>query len=828
MNSGVHQQVAPKIKRSLLAVRLLNSGIILLFTKIGILPFYSGVITAIIIAIETTVKLYVAKSHTCQNCLFFFLSLSPIWMLYFDSCDIVYTQILTLTNVRNLVFEENRKKYQSFFYLLTIASWLSIIFYGRSFLDECPHKITDNLPQVAVLILTYVGTFISALTRQIDTILSELKQSLASVKELNSKLEGLNDELKQSLQDRDNFILLFSHETRNPLNILLGNLALLLGEVENVHYKTKLEQCKFCADLLLQQLTNILDSGKLSMKGNLELSPTPVNIQEYIQSISSFMEMLVKKKGTVRSELIIPETLPAYLEFDMQRFTQVCLNLLTNGLKFTESGTLSLVIQYLRKDNLQESDYYPSSDCGYRLLCSLVEKSNASHQKSSDVGETDMDSQIGYKRQFTREIANLGNKKKTFTGVEVPEKGFLKIEINDTGCGITPEHMKKLFKKFSQTHADAAQLQVGSGLGLWITKTLCNLMGGDVKAYSAPNIGSCFVAIIQADCLPSVRPIPLTPPSQQYSQRQAYPNSLSWTESDAEAKRILLVDDDPFNLEFHTQIIKSLGYDNIETAMDGLQLVEQFKTKPEGYYEAVVTDISMPNLDGIAAAKLVRKFEEEEKRTTIVKIGFITGHSNYKDKLICEKTPLNCSFYLSKPIKLEIIKGYLSPMRFSSYMNSSRRALVSPIKSLSTNTLNDQKTKLFSQSSPLILCVDDDIFNLDFLEEMLRSLGVRTLRAKSGEESLTLMKSAILKNMKENIPKLVLMDCSMPKMDGWTASKLIKEMLTRETETSVKIVGISGDDKGQNQEKLKHSGMDEILQKPIQKEELQKLIIKYT
>ena len=751
-------------------------------------------------------------------------------MLYLDPCEMVFAQVLSATNVRNLALEENRKKYRIFFCLLTFTSWLSIIFCGDSFLDECPYKITHNRKKDATIIVFALLIFISAVTRQVNSILSELRESLASVRELNTKLESLNDDLKQSLQDKDNFILLFSHETRNPLNILIGNLTILLGEVGSVQYRAKLERCKFCADLLLQQLNNILDSGKLSNNGNLELSPTPVNIQEYIQSISSFMEMLVKKKGTVKSELFIPESLPVTLRFDMQRLTQVCLNLLTNGLKFTDAGTISLVIRYIRKDTLQESDYYPLTDFGYQLLsCSTrIEEPTATGDATEVVShEMEMDSQIGYKRQFTREIANLGNKKKTFTGVEVPEKGFLKIEINDTGCGITPEHMKKLFKKFSQTHADAAQLQVGSGLGLWITKTLCNLMGGDVKAYSAPNIGSCFVAIIQADCLPSVRPIPLTPPSQQYSQRQAYPNSLSWTESDAEAKRILLVDDDPFNLEFHTQIIKSLGYDNIETAMDGLQLVEQFKTKPEGYYEAVVTDISMPNLDGIAAAKLVRKFEEEEKRTTIVKIGFITGHSNYKDKLICEKTPLNCSFYLSKPIKPAIIKGFLPPARSSSCSSSRNFEKVSPRRP-PLNDISYQKFKPISQSSPLILCVDDDIFNLDFLEEMLRSLGVRTLRAQSGEESLTLMKSTATKEIKENIPKLVLMDCRMPRMDGWTVSTLMKEMMKREFELNVSIVGVSGDDKGQNQDKLKQSGMIEILQKPVQKEELQKLIIKYT
>ena len=133
---------------------------------------------------------------------------------------------------------------------------------------------------------------------QIDGQLKAIKDALSQVQELNSKFEKVNDELKQLLDDKDNFILLFSHETRNPLNILLGNLTLLLDEVEAPQIKNKLIRCKFCADLLLQHLNNILDTGKLAnteehSKLHLLLSES----MSIMQSTSSFMEMLVKKKS---------------------------------------------------------------------------------------------------------------------------------------------------------------------------------------------------------------------------------------------------------------------------------------------------------------------------------------------------------------------------------------------------------------------------------------------------------------------------------------------------------------------------------------------------
>jgi len=459
---------------------------------------------------------------------------------------------------------------------------------------------------------------------------------------------------------------------------------------------------------------------------------------------------------------VIPEILPITLKFDMQRFTQVCLNLLTNSLKFTESGSITLVVRYIRKDVLQETDYYPSSDFGHRLLSSSTKKTLASsHEEIRE--ESGLEMLVAYKRQFTREIANLGSKKKMFTGIDSPERGYLKIEMNDTGCGIKPEDLKKLFKKFSQAHSDVAQRQIGSGLGLWITKSLCELMGGDVRAYSMPNIGSCFVGIIQADCLPVSRPH-----LASLHLSLVVPSSVRFL-AESQIKRILLVDDDPFNLEFHGHIFKSVGFDSIETAIDGQKLLEQFKKRPEGYFEAIVTDIAMPNLDGIGAAKLIRKFEEEENRSIKVKIGFITGHSNQKDKTICEQEPLSCWFYLSKPIKVAVLEGFLPRITTSpSSMNPNRRTpipfidqTIYPAVSRKQSFHISSSSRISLSSARLILCVDDDILNLDFLEELLVSLGAKVVRATSGEESLHIMKSAIKENLKEKIPRLVLMDCSV-------------------------------------------------------------------
>ena len=661
-------------------IKTLTLTVFTIMIIVGMVPRYLGALTACVFVVDAILRRYCSHNSGANlNFKNIAISLSPIWILFSDPCAVIWAYTLSMLQVSELALEENRKKHRLLFISLTAFSWIFV--YVSNFLpggEIC--RTPFNIQNEFWLILGSILVSFLSLHRQLDSVLKELMGSLQAVKELNSRLEGLNKELKQSLADKDNFILLFSHETRNPLNILIGNLSLLIGETENTQQKAKLERCKFCADLLLQNLNNVLDSGKLANKGSLELSPTPLNTNEYVHSISNFMEVLIKKKETLKSKLIVPESLPKTLKFDMQRFNQVCLNLLTNALKFTDSGSITLTVRYLRKEVLNESDYYPSNDFGYKLLHSIYPEESLEkdldEQNNSGIG-----THVGYKRQFARELGDLTSKKKTFIGVDNPEKGFLKLEITDTGCGIKPEDLKKLFKKFSQVHTDTSQLKIGSGLGLWLTKALCRLMGGDVRAYSVPNVGSCFVAIVQADCLPS--------PSLSLTPRQASLAPIDTLNSQGSSKKI---------------------------------------------------DIVAPTV--IASSK-PKNFDETHR------------------------------------------------------------------------------------SSNSILCIDNDIYYLDFMREVLTELGATVLTASSGNEGLTLMKNAITEENIDKIPKLVFMNCRMPRMDGWTASKRMKELLRNHFDLSIPIIGVSGDDVDNDQNKFKYSEMEEIIKKPIEKEELKALLTKY-
>ena len=355
------------------------------------------------------------------------------------------------------------------------------------------------------------------------------------------------------------------------------------------------------------------------------------------------------------------------------------------------------------------------------------------------------------------------------------------------------------FKNFPRVHAEASQRQIGSGLGLWISKTLAELMGGNIKAYSKPNVGTTFVLVIRADH---------TSPSIKLSKAL---KTSSGENRNVPTQRVLLVDDDPYNLETHFQLLKSLGYTQIDTAIDGYGLVSLFKSKPESYYQLILTDINMPGLNGVDAVRQIREFEKSSGRVFPVYVGFVTGHSNNKDKLICEGEEIKSSFYLSKPMALSTLRGALQTLGMAGnniYQQIGGANADRP--SLETNL----------RSKPLVLCVDDDILNLEIFEDLIADLGATSVRATSGEEAIKMFSSKLMTKQPFD---LVLIDCLMSDIDGWTASAEMKKLAS-----NIPVIGVTGVDVKRHETKFKDSRMNEVLRKPVIREELGRIINKYT
>ena len=731
--------------------------------------------------------------------------------------DAMSVRLVSLTNALSIGFEQRTWALRLLYSLISALPWLIISNNKEIFqFNECYSQIMDSDLKAFVccfMVLMLISASHSDLEvqalRAAETALSELKV-------INAKYEQANRELNQILEDKDNFILLFSHETRNPLNILMGNLSILLNEIQTPRIRARITRAKFCAELLLHNLNNILDTGKLINKGNLEIAPVTVNLSQYLHSIWDIVKMMAMKKQ-LHPMLVIPKPLPTFLKLDLQRTSQIIINLVSNAVKFTSLGSISLNISYLKKQEISEQDFLPSSLFGNKLATesqeeegSFVELDRSAERRRIDnssfsfssfalheFGDVTSGSRECYSMELMREL-KINTSKLEETSTDSEGEGYLKVEVVDTGCGMKKEDTDKLFQKFSQVSLDASQRQIGTGLGLWISKTLAELMDGGIRVYSKPNVGTTFVFVIKADFSTPRKETILRNSTKSLDQRK-----LS-------TQRILLVDDDPYNLETHIQLLKALGCTNIDTATDGYGLFNQFKSKPENYYDIIFTDINMPNLNGVEAAKLLRQFESSAGRNQAVKIGFVTGHSNDKEKQICESPEIGASFYLSKPLTLATLKGAL----YSLSLYGSNACTIN------TETVSyTLSTEIKSKRKPVVLCVDDDILNLEIFEDLISSLGAKPIRASSGKEAVKVFSSRLMNHQDLD---LVLIDCLMPGVDGWTASTEMKKIAD-----NVPVIGVTGVDVKRNEAKFKASGMNEMIRKPIQREDLVKILARY-
>ena len=687
----------------------------------------------------------------------------------------------------------------------------------------------------------FFNAFSYVMTRQKDRALASSLKAHCELEKKAFEVETINRRLAEALKDKDDFILLFSHETRNPLNILLGNLSILLHKAKDDYPELmdKLKRCQFCSELLLQYINNILDSGKLKSQGALEITPAQINLNEYLMSSWKLLETLIEKRG-LKARLIVSEDLPGWVKADTQRITQVLFNLVSNAAKFTEGGSISLYVSYLYKDEADPSvDYMPENLQAAQLVDEdrdeqerqQYRKQQASFITGSEINEFSeaYSIRVCRTREMQRNITPMQALSRRFSSEEQQKKsGYLKLEIVDTGCGMDRRALSKLFKKFAQVSLDDKHKAIGTGLGLWITKSLCNMMEGNISVVSKPGSGSCFTAVMKT---------PVTSPPEKIGQLYKMSGSSSGAMSEqntlnvstrvqtspekenpriskSRERRVLIADDESYNIDLHRHILLQLGFQTADSASDGADLVEKFCTKPPYYYDFIFSDISMPNLTGIEAMTKIRKFELKEKRR-LTPVGFVSGHVNAQNKEVSFAEPIKALFMVPKPISIEVLRGLVSAAPAERHGSSSARR-GEDIEIVS------QKQELPGEATtnPYVLCVDVDLYSLKTIRDHLQNISVPSIVAHGGKEAIDMVK-----NRASSIG-LILMGCNMPGKDGWTAAREIHLFLSENKLPSIPLYGVIGEEKPADKHKFELSMMIDLLTKPIDAEKIKKILNK--
>ena len=220
----------------------------------------------------------------------------------------------------------------------------------------------------------------------------------------------------------------------------------------------------------------------------------------------------------------------------------------------------------------------------------------------------------------------------------------LVIEVQDTGIGIATEALPHLFDRFTQADATAARRHGGSGLGLAITREIVERMGGTISVRSTPGQGSCFTATLH--CLPS-GDAPADPQA-----RTGFSQTSAWsTLTGADSLRILVAEDNEVNQLLIESLLIHLGHKPSMVA-NGRQALER---AAEGGWDAVLMDMQMPELDGLASTRAIRSLRPPNSEVPIIAM---TANAREEDRAACLAAGMND--FVSKPVDVRALQKALA------------------------------------------------------------------------------------------------------------------------------------------------------------------------
>lgn len=417
--------------------------------------------------------------------------------------------------------------------------------------------------------------------------ISEQQAALSQRRQFELELQATNAELIRANRLKDQFMANMSHELRTPLNAILGMTEGLkeqaFGQINSAQL-TALNTVECSGTHLLSLINDILDLAKIEA-GQGELIRTPTAIAAICESSLIFIKQQALRKQ-LKIDVKIQPNLP-YLNIDERRIRQALINLLSNAVKFTPTGgQISLQVAYLDNSDLED--------------------------------------------------LNLVDRRL----IDSPTLGRVRITVSDTGIGISPDNLKRLFQPFIQIDGALNRKFEGTGLGLALVKRIIDLHDGYVEVNSEINLGSSFAIDLPCDKT-------LTP-DRSISIEPSIEHNPVLNQISHQSSLILLAEDNEANINTMRSYLKAKGY-RIVLAHNGLEAVLKMKNCAQELTgqdcpDLILMDIQMPEVDGISAIQQIREFSD-------VPIIALTALVMPGDREQCLAAGAN--EYLAKPVKLK-------------------------------------------------------------------------------------------------------------------------------------------------------------------------------
>jgi signal transduction histidine kinase/CheY-like chemotaxis protein len=538
---------------------------------------------------------------------------------------------------------------------------------------------------------------------------SELQRELDRHTQLEQQLRQAKQAAESAVMAKGEFLATMSHEIRTPLNGIVPMLDLLMHAQLQSDHNEWVRTAYLSSQQMLRIVDDILDYSKLEAD-KLELETTSFNLRELLEGVLQLMERPAQTKG-LRLSLQIDPAVRLPVRGDPVRLRQVLGNLISNAVKFTERGSVSVHVQR--------------------------------------TGET-------------------------------PAQHLLRFEVRDTGIGVTTAAQSRLFQAFTQADASTTRLYGGTGLGLAISKRIVDLMGGRIGVESEPGHGATFW--FEAPLLKVHGDMPAR-------------------ENTSTAGRLLLLSADP-RLRLRLSMLLpnwGLRVSSVETTQEALDRLRTAANQGAPWaYSIVLADLAGMRSTSVA---LHRNLER---------------HAVYGDLRLV-------GLYGDDPVPDELQRGITLLSRQAPDADLRAVLTSAPAAPAAAAPVENVPVPVepVDPGAPVrparVLLVEDNPVNLMVGQRLLSVLGVNCDTASNGEAALLRMSASRY--------DVVLMDCQMPVMDGYTATRRWREGEEVAGDgRHLAIVAMTANAMAGDRQKCLDAGMDDYLAKPVTRSELERCL----